>query len=255
MNINHISVSRRGVYLECPKKYKFQYHDKIPQKDEPFYFTYGKIVHKIAELYVENKGEVLIEEIKQDVLGGGVEIDNEAFCPPLKAWPKGYSKRLPGMLTSIVKISDKIGYDGENHQEYEFLHDLDGEGRCVKGFIDRIFIKDNFYTVIDYKTTKKGRYRKTPENIGKDLQLRTYARVVQLKFDVPAENIRCALCYLEGGNVIGGQYTQDALEYAEKELLEAYKQIEETDAENAWASVGEHCRRCPYNNICTKYRI
>jgi len=255
MDIEYISVSRRGVYIECPKKYKFQYHDKIPQEDEPFYFTYGKIVHRIAELYVENKGDTLIEEIKQDVLGGVIEIEPKVFAPPLEAWPPGYSKRLPGMLISIVKISDKIGYDGENHQEYEFLYPLDDEGRCVKGFIDRIFIKDGIYTILDYKTTKKGKWRKTQKDIGKDLQLRTYARVIQKKFDVPAENMRCALCYLEGGDVVGGQFTQEALEYAEKELLETYKQIEQVEAEKAWARVGEHCRRCPYNNICSKYRI
>jgi len=255
MNIEHISVSRRGIYIECPKKYKFQYHDKIPQADEPFYFTYGKIVHKIAEVYVENKGEALIEEVKQDVLGGIVEIEPKVFAPPLEAWPKGYSKRLPGMLASIVKVSDKIGYDGDNYQEYEFLYDLDGEGRNVKGFIDRIFVKDDIYTILDYKTTKKGKWRKTPETIKTDLQLRTYARVVQKDFDVPAENLRCALCYLEGGNVIGGQFTQDALDYAEQELLETYKQIEQTDPETAWARVGEHCRRCPYNNICPKYKL
>ena len=76
---------------------------------------------------------------------GDVAIDKKTFAPPLQSWPKGYSKRLPGMLTSIVKYSDTIGYDGDDYREYEFLYDLDGEGRNVKGFIDRVFVKDGIW--------------------------------------------------------------------------------------------------------------
>jgi ATP-dependent helicase/DNAse subunit B len=51
MNIEHISVSRYQVFVECKQKYKYRYHLAIkPDKPEPFYFTYGKIVHKIAEV-------------------------------------------------------------------------------------------------------------------------------------------------------------------------------------------------------------
>jgi ATP-dependent helicase/DNAse subunit B len=61
MNINHISVSRVGVYFTCPAQYKYKYHLKIESPEpEPFYFVYGKIVHKIAEVYIKEKGKMSI---------------------------------------------------------------------------------------------------------------------------------------------------------------------------------------------------
>lgn len=256
MNIEHISVSRRGIYLECPKKYKFQYHDKIPREgEEPFYFTYGKLIHKIAEVYVQNRGEILISEVKNQILEGEIELEENVFCPALETWPKGYSKRIPGELTAIVQLLDKLGYDGEIHTEHEFYHDLDGEGRHVKGFIDFLIKKNDFWTVIDYKTTKKGPWRETQETITKNLQLRTYARMVQHDFGpIDAKKIKCAMYYVGGGNLVAAKFSQDSLEYAERELLESYKQIEQTDPEKVWGIKGDHCKKCDYNKICQQGR-
>ena len=54
MNIEHISVSRKQCFDTCKAQYKYRYHLKIvseaPTAD---HFTYGKIVHKVAENYVE----------------------------------------------------------------------------------------------------------------------------------------------------------------------------------------------------------
>ena len=63
MDINHISVSRKGCFDLCQQQYKFKYHLKVETDvEEPFYFTYGKIVHRIAEKYVDYKGKKEIGE-------------------------------------------------------------------------------------------------------------------------------------------------------------------------------------------------
>lgn len=255
MNIEHISVSRKGIWNECQYKYKFQYHDKIPPPgEEPFYFIFGKIVHKIAEEYVSNNGKKPIEDISAQVLSGKVLVEANTPAPPTSSWPKAYMPRLPGMLRSIVNMSDKIGYDGTDHLEYEFRYDLDPPNdRYVKGFIDRLTIKDGLYRILDYKTTKKGPYRKDRSNIMYDLQLRAYASIVQKDFDVPVENIRAALFYLEGSNLVGARFTQESLDSAQEELLEAYRQIEATKPERAFGRVGRHCTRCQYNSLCHFY--
>lgn len=252
MNIEHISISRYGTFKECKQRYKYRYHLKTPSTlPEQFYFTYGKIVHKIAEVYVEKRGEIIIGEIAQDVLRGKIEIESGKKAPPLL--PE-YSKKLPSHLASIQNLTEKIGYDGK--LEYLFKYDLDPpKNKFITGVIDRFILKDDKAFIIDYKTTKKGNWRKNSSNIMYDLQLRTYAKVIQKEYNVKAENIKAALYYLEGGNLIATSFTQNLIDKAEEELHKAYLDIEQTDPDKVYGTTGYHCSRCDYNNICPFYAI
>jgi RecB family exonuclease len=251
MNIEHVSVSRSKSYKNCAKYYKFKYHDKLPNPgEEQFYFVYGKIVHKIAETYVECRGERTLGEIRDDVLRGKILLEENKPAPPL---PAAYARRLPDHLRSIQKLTDRIGTGGI--LEYKFRYDLDPpHEKFVTGFIDRLIKDDKQAFILDYKTTKKGPYRETATSIKHDLQLRCYARVVQREFGIPAQNIKCALYYLEGGDLIPAVYTEQALLNAEKELLAVYNQIQQHDPDKVVGTVGPHCQRCEYKDLCPFFR-
>ena len=107
----HISVSRKQTWDSCQLAYKYRYHLKLVS-DEPVqpYFTYGKVVHKIAEVYVEEKGKKTIQEIASDVLNGKIPVEEGKPTPVLDP---SYKAKLPEHLSNIKKISDQIGYDGE----------------------------------------------------------------------------------------------------------------------------------------------
>lgn len=251
MNINHISVSRKLVWDQCKQLYKYKYHLKVPSpEEEPFYFVYGKIIHKIAEVYVAARGAKTLDEVKAEVLSGKILIEEyggvEIRAPEL---PFDYRMRMSEHLGAVKKLTAQVGYDGE--LEWPFEIDLDPPNdKKVVGFIDRLIRKDDNFFIIDYKTTKKGRWRKDENSIRYDLQLRTYARIIQKTFNVPAANIRTALYYLEGGNLIGAKYTDQSLLSAEEELLECYNDIIAADPEKVWGRYGDHCNRCDYRSIC-----
>ena len=257
MDIQHISISRKGVFDDCQQAYKFKYHLKTPNPEaEQFYFVYGKLVHRCAEEYVNGKGKVLLEEVARDVLRGQIPMDTDKEGNPVLAptLPADYKKRLPGHLKAIHKLTEQLGMDGET--EFEFNYDLDPPNeKFIKGVIDRLFEKNGQWFIIDYKTTKRGPWRKTPQTITDDLQLRCYARVVQRMYDVPAKNIKTALYYLEGGNLIGAQFSDASLLAAEKELLKTYDQIAQCDPEKVWGNVTEKCRRCEYRSMCCFYKL
>ena len=124
MDIRHISVSRKSVWNTCQQQYKYKYHLKIDTGViEPFYFTYGSIVHKIAELYVKGKGKTLLGKVAQDILDGKIAFDtdkngNELFAPPL---PKEFKRRFPKHLESIQYLTDQIGFDGEVESSVEVV--------------------------------------------------------------------------------------------------------------------------------------
>lgn len=254
MNINHISVSRSKCFDLCAQQYKFRYHVKLPSPiEEPFYFVYGTLVHKVAELYVMNKGSVPIGDIASDLLSGRVPIEEDTLCPEL---PEDYKKKFQKHLRAIQKLNDKVGWEGI--VEHPFRYDLDPpHERMAVGFIDRLVLRGSGSNmkafIIDYKTTKKGKWRVNSDTVKDDLQLRTYARVVQKEFGLPAESIKAALYYLEGENLVAAQYSEESLIEVEKELLHVYKRIEASDPDKVWGNVGWHCKNCDYNSVCQFY--
>jgi len=251
LNIEHMSVSRHGVWTQCEQQYKYKYHLKtVSDRPEPGYFIYGKIVHRAAEEYVKLKGKRPILHCVGDVFRGTLLLEDDQKEPP--KLPPEYSKeKLVEHLRAVEKLHDRIGFSGE--VEWPFLFDLDPPNkRCVKGFIDRlIFTKDGEKAfILDYKTSKKNSWRKTRSNINQDLQLRTYAHIVHKTFGVPAENIRGALFYLEGSELVDARFTQQSMDTAAQELLSAYKQIQAKPANQVWGNPGRHCERCEYAGIC-----
>jgi CRISPR/Cas system-associated exonuclease Cas4 (RecB family) len=250
MNIEHISVSRGKSYKQCAYYYKLKYHDKIPNPgEEQFYFTYGKIVHKIAEAHVAEEGRRTLREISEDVLKGRIEIEDGKKAPPL---PLDYRKRMPLHIKAIEKLNSSIGCKGIT--EKKFRYDLDPpHGKFVTGFIDRIIINDDKAWIIDYKTTKKGPYRENRQTIRHDPQLRVYSRVVQKEFGVRPENIKAALYYLEDAQILSASYDEESLANVESELLELYNRISGQRPEDARGSTGSHCQRCEYRDMCPFY--
>lgn len=252
MLINHISVSRTSCYEQCPQLYKYKYHLRQPPTGEdPFYFVYGKVVHKTAEEYVRGGGKVGIGDVARAVVCGDVILEhNEAGeavkTPPI---PLEYRRRMPGHLRAIKTLTDRIGYDGR--LEWKFRYDLDPpHGRCVTGFIDRLIERDGRFWILDYKTTKHGPYRKTAATVGGDLQLRTYAKVVQREFGADADKIQAALYYVEGGDLVETKFTQRSMDDAEAKMLKTYRAVEQHNPNEVWGRVGSWCKRCAYADVC-----
>ena len=251
MLIEHISVSRKGVFEQCQQMYKFKYHLKTPSPvAEQFYFTYGKIIHKIAELYVENKEKVKISDICSDILTKKIPFDeygdDKFYAPEL---PPEYKSRLKNHLFHIANLTSKIGTEG--FLEWEFNYDLDPpNNKIIKGFIDRLFEKNGQYFILDYKTTKSSFYRKDKTTIKKDLQLNMYARIVQKTFNVDAKNITAALYYLDEGQLVSTGFNNQYIEQVEKEVLNSYNEIAAFNPDKVMGSVSQQCFRCDYHTIC-----
>lgn len=255
MNIDHISVSRTGTWEECKAKYTFRYHLKTPSPvpAQP-YFTYGKLIHRIIEEYTLGKGKVDINQIKKQCLNGDILLEEGSNIIPKKVLPQIYLNRLPSHLEAFMKLTNKIGTDGD--VEWMFKHDLDpGKNKNVVGVIDRLIKKDGKFIIIDYKTTKKGSYRKTKRNVMYDLQLQCYALVVMKQLNVDPKDIFAALYYLEGEEFLGATFSEKTLLQTEQSLLKTYNEIYNLQPEKAIGRVGYHCDRCDYKSICPFYSL
>jgi len=251
MLIEHLSVSRGQCYELCHQQYKYKYHLKvIPDQPEQVYFVYGKLVHKAAELYVENKGELDIFELGNDLLTGKIFFSDTKKLYLLNT---SYRNKFREHLKVVKLFTEKVGFDGE--LEYEINYDLDEPNKkMLLGFIDRLIIKNDHAVIIDYKTSKDNAWRKNKQTIKSDLQLSTYALFVHEKFGIDPEKIQAALVYLEGGKVISTNFKKENLIRVKKELKELFYHIQNKDENKVVGNVGNHCNRCDFNNICPFFR-
>lgn len=251
MKINHLSVSRSQVWVECEQKYKFRYHLEIPSlEEEQPYFIYGKVIHKIIEEYTENRGKKELKGIVQAVLNGELEVEPGAGKPVI---PPDYLQRLPREMAAFAKLTKQIGLEGET--EFKFNYDLDPPNeKYLYGFIDRLIINDDRAFVIDYKTTRKSRWRKDLRTITDDLQLRAYAMVVSDHFNIDPKKIRVALYFLDGAELVGASFTRETLIKTRAELLSAFNAIKNSVPENVVGNVGSHCKRCDYRKVCPFFK-
>ena len=152
-----------------------------------------------------------------------------------------------------MRLADKIGYDGE--VEWPFNQDIDPpNNRKIKGFIDRLIIKNDGAFIIDYKTSKPSRWRKDHTTITKDLQLACYCWIVMKNFNIPAANIKAALYYLEDAKLVPVRFSEETLNNVPNRLLKVYKDIELANPDKVVGHVGEHCRRCDYRDQCSFVR-
>lgn len=251
MNIDHISISREQCYNECPQKYKFRYHLKlVPEGPPPIYFTFGKIVHRIIEEHTRHKGAVDLNKITKDILTGRIPLEYGKPAPKLEP---DYKNKLVKHLEHYARLAKKIGFDGEI--EWNFKLDMDGNGRCMTGFIDRMINKNGNYFLLDWKTTKPSPWRTNSRTITKDLQLQCYCYVVWKQFNVDPKNIQAALMFLEDNQLVPVRFSEKTLEQVPQRLLKVYKEIENFEPEKVHGNVGQHCQRCDYVKVCPFYKL
>lgn len=250
MKIEHISISRKQLWDQCQQAYKYKYHLELKSNEpEPEYFLYGKLIHKVAEDYVESNLEKNIEEILKEYVSGDILLENKKVI-----LSQEYKKKLKSHIMNVKKLSDRIGPGGKT--EWKFRFDLDPpNNKIVTGVIDRLIIKDNKCFIIDYKTTKKGFWRKNSNTIRSDIQLLCYAMIVNKTLGIEAENIRAALYYLEGGDLIPTKFNQTSIDKTKELLLETYNNIYEKQPDDVLGKVGQHCRRCEWRKICPFYSL
>lgn len=247
MLINHLSVSRSQCFELCQTQYKYKYHLKvIPDKPEQIYFVYGKLIHKAAEIYVQNKAQEPIFEIGKKLLNKDITFEDTEKLGMLTS---EYKTKFWNHLKVIEKVTEKVGFDGEI--EYKIEYDLDPPNKKILlGFIDRLIIKNDRAIILDYKTSKDNSWRKNEFTIKSDLQLNAYAMVINDVFGIEPENIQAALIYLEGAKTVSTNFKKDNLIGVKNSLKELFYKIEQTEEHKATANVGFHCRRCDFSNIC-----
>ena len=157
-----ISVSAISTYMECPRKYKFQYIDRRYRPSNE-HFVFGTLGHKILEyIGMGLDDEVIYQTVASEQERRSVqEALSTLRITNLEALTKEYIKKLRDFLTDYEIITTEIK-----------LEDKDNVG-----VIDLIAVDPDDYKllILDYKFTN---YAKKDDDIRDNLQLFMYAKLM-----------------------------------------------------------------------------
>ncbi|MFP4111823.1 MAG: RecB family exonuclease [Candidatus Woesearchaeota archaeon] len=258
------SPSSINIYKQCPRKYYYQYIEKIPTKTN-IHLVRGSIAHKILEDFfsIEIKdddpllGDTLFrwinslfekewEKNKDDLSSLDMEKSQLDFYKEetkamLNTWLGSFLKRLSKAHDNPSKAFEILT------PRMEVLYHSDNYG--VKGFIDVIEEIDDEVRLIDYKTSKKAHLSDAYK-----LQLAIYALLYKEKHGVMPRKV--GISFLKFGEIHELAVDQKLLDFAELEIELIHMNTQFRNKEDYPKNITPLCKwstgQCDFYDVCFK---
>lgn len=202
--LKKVSYSSISTFLQCPRKWKLIYIDKLDKKQESADIIYGSVMHQTIQKFLtyyyantlvtlhNNKNELLDEyttffmkgldeglnkklhlpyEVIQQYLGYGIDLLKQ-FIPKVNKWfPKS------GVELEGTELQLNVLYSNWNIK--------------FKGYIDILLHdkKNNRYKIVDLKTSRTSWNDKQKNDEITRLQLLLYKILLSQEKSIPVQNI------------------------------------------------------------------
>lgn len=238
----NLSATKLKTFLTCKRKYYYKYIERINshviEKDMPQEHEIGSGVHlALKELYSKKNSYLDVQELKKDI---DKELDKVCGESELDKYLIDIQKRKMQKFAEDevkrFKAGYKVAYCEENLSR-EF------EGIKLVGQIDRIDIKDNKVTVLDYKTGSYTLYNKNNFTQATDFQLEFYYLLAGEFGDIEC----CAFYDLKETKIVDECFLEDKLNIL-KSIIKDLLNLEQINFEKT--DEDKHCTHCEYADMC-----
>lgn len=233
-----LSASSMKTYEQCPRKYYFNYIEKVPTKHWE-HFDLGNLCHKTLEIFHKeymNKTDVDKRSLEQ-MMGFGFSLARKDF-PDMREELLADAK---GMLLKYLSLIKKEGVPIVKGVETSFTFNVT-DNVLIRGFIDRLDItKDKGYKIVDYKTTKNEKYLD-------EFQLLIYG--LWLRNNYPdVKNFEGSYVLLRHDSKEKKyKFTMEDVDKVEKKIIKYADMIRDEDS---WVPIPTRlCNWCDFKEIC-----
>jgi putative RecB family exonuclease len=246
------SNSKIECYENCPRKYKFNYIDKIerPEAPEGIEAFLGLRVHETLEkLYKDQKMAKIdpLEEILafykaewEKKWNENVKINKEGFKPGdylnsgLKQLTDYYERYKPFDQSYTLGLEQLIHFDLDKDGEYK-----------MRGYVDRLAHNGKGkYEIHDYKT---GQYSMTQQKADESRQLAIYQIYVEQAY-TDAKEIELIWHFTVDNREVVSRRSRQELAALKRELMETIREIEADEQFKPHES--RLCDWCEFVDIC-----
>jgi RecB family exonuclease len=237
-----LSASRLKTFLTCKRRYYYRYVQHIKEheipRDMPQEYAIGNDVHKALEnLYAKRTFYTDVNELQRDL---EAQLDLVQGKSELEAYLIGLQKR---QLKPFYRNEIERFREGWQVKYVEKSLKAPFHGMTLQGNIDRIDMKGNLVTVLDYKTGSYKLYTKNSVSEATDFQLEFYYLLAGGLGNVE----QCAFYDLKEGRVVAELFLEEKLALLQahiKDLL-AIEEVNFLLCEDTKA-----CQFCPYAMLC-----
>lgn len=198
------SYSKLEVFKNCPLQYRYKYIEKKYSQDTSIALELGSLCHYVLEQkgrMVATKQKVDYDKLNNILLDGVSEVDEKTKEKLLgvsqlkrkyfEVWHEA-DNASGASYDEKIKLFDQVLHKEMEDTEWESTYferpfEFVWDNKVIlKGFIDRIDVKDGQYRTVDYKTSKKA-YEQS--KLATSLQFGIYALAILNEFGVlPAES-------------------------------------------------------------------
>jgi len=212
MSLVDFSYSRIDTYKQCPAKYFYSYISKEPRQFAPA-AVLGNIVHEVFENILDNDTPLDLDSLKSEYNSTIPRYDP--------------SNQIPTELLDAGTTIIEDFYDTHQDEDFSiFAKEMGFEiiigSYTVRGYIDRVDVRNDIVHIIDYKT---GKWEVSNKEIPNNLQLGIYALATSLLF--PDKKIYAELYYLRSGRRKGHMFSSEDLDLVKVNLISRMKKIVE----------------------------
>lgn len=234
-----LSPTRICTYLECPRKYRYIYIDKLPRYFRArAYFSFGSSLHRALQEYHAAGGadtqdaEALVSRLEEGWVGAGYE-SAEAENAHLSQ----------GREILATYHESAAAQEGVTLYTEKMLR-VDMGDYALTGRIDRLdSLPDGELEVIDYKS---GERIPTPEDVAEDLPMAIYQLLCVRKFECP--RVKASIHHLRTGRKVSAVRTAPEVEPVAEGVDAVFTRIR---GEERFEQVeGDHCRHCDFFDRC-----
>ncbi len=235
-----LSYTQIDTYLTCPRKYKFKYILKMPDR-QSHQSTFGTAIHKTLLRFHQL---LLVRDVTLEEL---LQIFSEEWDPAgymekahMEANFKEGERMLRDYYAKVDKTKKPLGLETPFKVKIDDL--------IVEGRIDRIDPVDTTkdpkeVEIIDYKTGKV----KTQKEVNKDLQVSLYALGAQKSLGL--NPVKLSFYFLRGNQILSTKRNREREEKLVQLIKDMAKKVEEKEFE---PKPGIWCKSCPYRDSCPK---
>lgn len=158
---NRLSYSQIDTFEQCPKKWTFQYIDKIDFDDKNIHLDYGSAVHKgLENAFLELKTDKKLneEDLLQTVSKLSSDYEWGDKDKELFRYAMNDMNRLIAYEGFYERVKDKdiVGVEDEFNLKIPTMLFGESTDITIKGYIDLIYRDDDGkLVVVDHKTSNK----------------------------------------------------------------------------------------------------
>lgn len=230
------SYSKINTWLQCPRKFKYQYVDKIGTFESNIALDRGKFIHCLLEFngdlnQVKNSGDY-----KKVLKSGIMSKDDYKDC--IQIYRNFKSSKIGLWIDSKEQMFNElpIGMD-----KFLNIREYSNPENIFRGYIDKVIRDHNTLILIDYKT---GKYK---EDMNWD-QLLYYG--IALFSQMPFDNILLMNVFVEHLRFNKTLLKREDIKKYQKVLLTNIKNVEDDTIydKNETAL----CNWCPFQKTCLK---